>query len=210
MPEQTKQSNSLGPKFHSLFTWPFGNIITAVSLESYPERTHFIPPPAKPFGTLIDHVRTCLGSFRSFLIAYWVVYFVHGQEYPAFKSAHQWSIDWMWPIFIRNFIGAWLLCGTWDWMLYFSPLAPRLKPFKINQKYPPLKQMVHDACFTSIATVCGSILECIICHNIAVGNYPSHTHISDAPLKHVLWMFFMTHIREPHDYIRVKSIYISN
>ena len=80
----------------SLLAWPLGNLaslLTGVPL--LPEGTQFRwnmrsnksicvgcpslfwvannnpifrPPPAKPFGGPLDHVRTCLGSIRSFLL----------------------------------------------------------------------------------------------------------------------------------------------
>jgi len=38
----------------------------------------------------------------------------------------------MWPLMARNLIGTMLLCGLWDWILYFSPLKDRLHDFKVN------------------------------------------------------------------------------
>ena len=47
--------------------------------------------------------------------------------YPAFGPAVTWSWEWMWPILLRNVIGTWLICGGWDWLLYFSPLSKKLE-----------------------------------------------------------------------------------
>ena len=47
--------------------------------------------------------------------------------YPAFGPAETWSWTWIWPILLRNIIGTWLICGGWDWLLYFSPLSEKLK-----------------------------------------------------------------------------------
>merc|ERR1712210_93792 len=97
----------------SLLAWPLGNLaslLTGVPL--LPEGTQFRPPPAKPFGGPLDHVRTCLGSIRSFLLAYLAVFYIHGgangEGYPAFGAA-------------------WAICGFWDWLMYLSPLAPRFQ-----------------------------------------------------------------------------------
>ena len=47
----------------------------------------------------------------------------------------------MWPVLLRHLLSAWIICGSWDYILYFSPLAPAFKPFKISQKYPVLAQV---------------------------------------------------------------------
>merc|ERR1719381_476090 len=65
-----------------------------------PDGTQFRPPPAKPFGGPLDHIRTCLGSIRSFLLAYLAVFYVHGgvngDGYPAFGAAATFSWSWIW------------------------------------------------------------------------------------------------------------------
>ena len=53
-----------------------------------------------------------------------------GSVYPAFGPAVTWSWEWMWPILLRNVIGTWLICGGWDWLLYFSPLSKKFE--KVN------------------------------------------------------------------------------
>merc|ERR1712037_756668 len=66
----------------SLLAWPLGNLaslLTGVPL--LPEGTQFRPPPAKPFGGPLDHVRTCLGSIRSFLLAYLAVFYIQVQTF---------------------------------------------------------------------------------------------------------------------------------
>lgn len=199
----SQETNPPPAKFHSLMTWPVGNILTLLGLDKYPEGTHFIPPPAIPFGKPMDHVRTCLGSVRSFLLAYFIMFYIHGgKNYPAFGTAVEWNLSWMWPIFLRNFLGAWIICGTWDYILYYSSLAPAFKPFKICQKYPIFKQMKHDAFWSTIGTICGSILEVVYCHGAANKTFSMHQTIGEAPVKHIIWILFMTHIREPHDYLR--------
>ena len=44
------------------------------------------------------------------------------QVYPAFGPGKDFSMDWMLLIVARNLIAAWVICGFWDWFLYFSPL----------------------------------------------------------------------------------------
>ena len=80
----------------SLLAWPLGNLASLlIGVPHLPEGTQFRwnvrfnkstivrspslfwlakdnpifrPPPAKPFGGPLDHIRTCLGSIRSFLL----------------------------------------------------------------------------------------------------------------------------------------------
>ncbi len=52
-------------------------------------------------------------------------------KHPFFL-ARTFELDWMWPLMARNLIGTLLLCGVWDWMLYFSPLKDRLHQFKVT------------------------------------------------------------------------------
>merc|ERR1711971_226347 len=45
----------------SLLAWPLGNLASLLTgVPHLPDGTHFRPPPAKPFGEPLDHVRTCL------------------------------------------------------------------------------------------------------------------------------------------------------
>ena len=196
---------------NSLLAWPLVNLTTILGLDQYPEGTHFVPPPAIPFGTPLDHLRTVLGSVRSFLLAYFTMFYIHGGSdgwgYPAFGAASVLSVSWMWPIFVRNLLFAWLICGFWDYTLYFSPLAPIFKPFKISQKYPVLKQFQHDALWTTVGTLCFSLLEIAYCHGAATNTFPMHQYLGEAPVKHLIWILFMTHIREPHDYVRHRLLH---
>ena len=81
-------------------------------------------------------------SLRSFCLAYFVVYYIHGGEdgyqYPAYGRAQTYQWEWMWPILARNLIATFLICMTWDYILYLSPLAPIFKPYKTVEEYPSL------------------------------------------------------------------------
>ena len=46
----------------------------------------------------------------------------HVQVYPAFGPGKEFHLDWMALIVARNLIATWVICGFWDWFLYFSPL----------------------------------------------------------------------------------------
>merc|ERR1711990_1243353 len=196
----------------SLLTWPLGNLASLLTgVPHLPEGKHFRPPPAKPFGSPLDHLRTCLGSIRSFLLAYVAVFYIHGgangDEYPAFGAAATLSWSWICPLLLRNMVAAWTICGFWDWLMYLSPLAPRFKPFKIYPKLPTLLQVRHDAFWTSMGMVCATILEAAYCWGVANNKIPAAATLAEAPLTHLVWILFMTHLREPHDYLRHRLLH---
>ena len=80
-------ANAPSPKVHSLLTWPWGNLVTLLGLPDYPPGTHFSPPPAIPFGRPADHLRTCLGAVRSFLLAYIIMFHIHGEHRQRLVAA---------------------------------------------------------------------------------------------------------------------------
>ena len=75
-------------------------------------------------------------------LACFAIFVIHGGQnedgYPAYGRAAEWDIAWMWPIIARNLIAAWAICISWDYILYFSPLTPFFKPYKLNPEYPTL------------------------------------------------------------------------
>ena len=79
-------------------------------------------------------------SVRSVLMACFAIYVVHGGDgpdgYAAFGRAKEWSLWWMVPILVRNIVATWVICGGWDYILYFSRLAPYFKPYKLNSEDP--------------------------------------------------------------------------
>lgn len=106
----------------------------------------------------------------------------------------------MWPILLRNMIGTWMVCGFWDWFLYFSPIKDNFKPFKIVPEYPTKSQIKHDSFWTSSATVTATMLEWLMCHLMATGKLAFDHNMADKPIKYIFWCLFLTHVREPHFY----------
>ena len=149
------------PSFYSLGSWPMDHILSLFGIEKLPPGTRFEPPPAIPFGGVKEHLSCCLGSLRSFLIAMFVIHFVHDNYFELIdgKKLQLADFSWQWPIFLRNLIGCWIICGGWDYFLYFSSFAEMMRPYKIYDKYPTMKQFRHDAFWTTMGTVCASLLE---------------------------------------------------
>ena len=65
-----------------------------------------------------------VAGFRNFGLAYLTLFYLHDDSnpYPAFGLAKEFKFNWMAPIIARNLIGTVVICGFWDWFLYFSPL----------------------------------------------------------------------------------------
>jgi len=49
---------------------------------------------------------------------------------------------------LRNIIGTAVICGAWDWFLYFSPVKDKLLKYKFTKDYPTGGQMIRDALIT--------------------------------------------------------------
>jgi sterol desaturase/sphingolipid hydroxylase (fatty acid hydroxylase superfamily) len=127
---------------------------------------------AKPIASLKDHLTVLVSATRAYLIALLCIYMIHGGEdessgYPAYGRAAEWNMRWMAPILLRNVLGTWLIAGGWDWYLYFSPYRPTLQKHKLNPIYPSVKQMKHDFKMTTFASICGTFIECLLCHGYA-------------------------------------------
>ena len=138
---------------------------------------------------------------RSSLIALFIVYVLYsGDSYPAFGQASTFSLSWMLPIVIRNILGTWFICGFWDFWLYFGPLKEKFLKFKIVQKYPSMSQMRHDVFFTTLSSVCASLIEILICYLYASGKFPIARCLADnfQISAHIILALTITHWRVPH------------
>merc|ERR1711971_1086971 len=185
----------------SLLAWPLGNLASLLTgVPHLPDGTHFRPPPAKPFGEPLDHVRTVLDPSGASSLHTWpfststeapmgmvTLHLVLPPPYPG----------WIWPLLLRNMAAAWAICGFWDWLMYLSPLAPRFKPFKIYPKLPTLSQVRHDAFWTSIGMVCATLLEASYCWGVANHKIPAAATLAEAPFTHLVWILLMTHLGNP-------------
>ena len=123
--------------------WPLVNIVGLMGLPTQ-HGAKVVAPDLKPYSnTFAEYSGAMTNSLRSFAVAYFAVFIVHGGDdgfqYAAFGKGAEWDWAWMWPILLRNLIGMWVMCGFWDYLLYFSPLAAGFKPYKINEDYPTLK-----------------------------------------------------------------------
>ena len=111
--------------------WPIGNLAAAVGNK----KDEKVPPPKtvpiiQPLGALTS----LAGGLRSYLIACFCIYYFYPKNsYPGLTDqAETFKLDWMMPIMMRNLIGTIIVCGFWDWFLYFSPLKVCIYPIRQN------------------------------------------------------------------------------
>ena len=65
---------------------------------------------------------------------------------------------------LRNLLATLIICGSWDWFLYFSPLQSKLAKYKMSPAYPSARQILHDAVMTLSASCIAGLLEISLCH----------------------------------------------
>merc|ERR1719403_583458 len=138
---------------------------------------------------------------RSWALAYLCIFHLpqqFGQVYPAFGPGKEFHLDWMALIVARNLIATWVICGFWDWFLYFSPLQAKLAKYKMNPQYPSFNQIKHDAMVTTSASCCGAAVEILLCHLWAVNKLPAFQPLSEAPVMNLMFALLVTHYRIPH------------
>lgn len=188
-----------GSAWYMPLLWPVGHVGTALKLsgkETVPK------PQAIGLMSLTDNLTSACGAARSFGLAYLCIYFLYsGENYPAFGRAATLDVEWMWPIVARNLLATWIICGGWDYFLYFSPLAPKLHAYKLNQKIPSAAQLRHDAFWTTVSSICAAALEIGYCYGCATGALPMERSLGTSPWWNVAAVLTMTHWRIPHFYL---------
>lgn len=179
--------------------WPVAHILRAVSIMPSEQ------PPAPVvesgmFANVESHLSTFCGAIRSYCLAYVAIYLLWDEsQYPAFGPGKELALSWIIPILLRNLTATWVICGFWDWWLYYSPLSPRFAKFKINPIMPTNKQILHDAFHTTSATLCGTALEVLMCYGWSNGLLPLHR--ADNHVLTLLAALTVTHWRLPHFYL---------
>ena len=87
-------------------------------------------PESAPYLDLVGNLTAMAAAARSFSLAYICIYHLPAQwgleTYPAFGPAREWRLDWMMHIIVRNVVATLVICGFWDWFLYFSPLQSKV------------------------------------------------------------------------------------
>merc|ERR1719419_188770 len=140
-----------------------------------------------------------MASSRSAMLG-WLIIYGGSTDYPAFGAAKTISLDWILPIIIRNLAATWLICGFWDWFLYFSPLKEKLRKYKMNQTYPSMEQFKHDAFYSTVGSIAAAIIEIILCYGWATGAINMERNLWDNPIRNFILAITITHWRIPHFY----------
>ena len=71
----------------------------------------------------------------------------------------------------------------------------------MNPVYPSMRQLRHDALHSTIASVCGTGVEVLLCHGWANGYFQiRHNTMSESPILYAAMSVLITHLRIPHFY----------
>ena len=187
--------------------WPIGHVATAINK---PDDDNPKKNEALPIINLVGNLTAMVAAIRNFALAVLCVYSIpklQGVEYPAFGAARSISWEWMWPIFVRNIVGTWAICGFWDWFLYFSPFKKKLHKYKMNQVYPSMAQFKHDAFYTTLASCWAACIEIILCHLWSTGTLQAQKSLRDTPILNVILVATLTHWRTPHFHLMHRSMH---
>jgi len=144
-------------------------------------------------------------SLRAAIIAYMAMYWV--EEYAGFGAAKHFELDWMMRIIVRDLLFTWLVCGFWDWFLYFSPMKQKLEKYKITPNYPASSQFVHDAMYTTLASLIAAGIEICLCHLWSQGSLAYQANWWDAPFLNFFVMGTTSICRSPHFYLIHRLIH---
>ena len=196
-----------GAPFYMPAFWPFGNLAYTISK---PNDEKPAVNKAMPYLDIWGHLTSMVAATRSFGLALLCIYYLPGlmgQEYPAFGPGRQLSWSWMWPILARNLVATWIICGFWDWFLYFSPMKDKLHKYKMNPVYPSMKQFKHDAFYTTLASCFAAVIEITLCHFWATGRLSMDRNLMDAPLWNAFLAITITHWRIPHFHLMHRAMH---
>ena len=130
-----------------------------------------------------------------------------GLVYPAFGPAAEFSVGWMSHILFRNVIATLLICGFWDWFLYFSPLQAKLHKYKMNPVYPSRSQIRHDALVTTSASCFAALIEILLCHCWATDKLSLTSSLAEAPVFNLVMALLLTHYRIPHFHLMHRAMH---
>jgi len=196
-----------GQPWYMPLTWPIGHVSSAISK---PDKDEPAKPSATPYLDLFGNFTAFAAAARSWGLAYLCIYYLpqhFGMEYPAFGAAREFTPDWIVHIFARNLLATWVICGFWDWFLYFSPLQEKLQKYKMNPNYPSFAQFKHDALFTTLASCSAAVIEILLCHAWATGRLTLTTSLSDAPVLNFCAALTLTHYRIPHFHLMHRAMH---
>jgi len=144
--------------------WPIGNLIAM--LNNYPSKKNIVKPYPNEINDILLPI---IGTIPKIILAY----LVYSMQYPKLlMKANDWKQDWVLSVLFRNILGTLIICCSWDWLLYLSPLKNIFYPYKFNVEYPPTSQLLHDMFWTLSSSFWASVLECLALHWWAIGVMP--------------------------------------
>eukprot|EP01084_Bolivina_argentea_P102936 184403_1 len=194
-----------------VLTWPISYIITIIYTKEESDKK-----PPKPvaktlyerLGFVTGHLIYIAASLRSYLLALLCIYVCYdGYSYPAFGRAATFQLNWMWPIIVKHELATFVMCGLWDWLLYFK-FKKKLHRFKFNPIYPSISQFKQDMFWSGSTALMSALVEICLCHLYSIGVFKYHSKtLMDAPIYNLLWASTLNYWRIFHFHLEHRLMH---
>ena len=135
-------------------SWPFSNLYRMI----YADTSVIQQPECQSFYTLMDYATVLFASFP--LLGLSLLCWLYTVDMAG--ASQGFAMSWIAPIVLRDLALMLIICGGWDYLLYFSPLRNRLRAFKFCNEYPSRTQLCRDIFWTTSATVLASAQEVLL------------------------------------------------
>jgi len=202
-------------------TWPLSNMAWALAAPPGADANKAVPAATRFKGKAVadtpyDHLMVQLATLPKLAYACAAYYYfspLAGKAYPtaepgglaAFASLglNEATARLVAPIVLRDLAVLWVAAGLWDYIVYFSPLAARFAPNKLNPEPTPWKNRLHDMFWSHVSTLVSSAFEVLVLSWWARGVYAPGAAPGDAWWTHaatLAWLATMPYWRLMHFY----------
>jgi len=185
--------------------WPIGNIVTIHGLadDHKPNNEYKNLQPHQ--SAMNDLFQTVIGLTPKIILAYLLLPFFMAplESGAAAKLDLSWeTFEWVWPIAIRDLVGSYAICFSWEWLLYSSPYATKMQKYKMNEKYPTTAQIRHDQFHTFFCVLTATAVEVVTLHLYATGKFANGAEpffgTTALTTANVAWVALTTYWRLTH------------
>ncbi len=115
--------------------WPISNIALAATMKPEDSQTADERFAGKPVAdTVSDHINVQLSTLPKLFVAALALYYTYPSDLAPFAKLGWDAASWaaVRPILLRDLLVTWIAAGLWDYIVFFSPLAPKFQGNKFN------------------------------------------------------------------------------
>jgi len=131
--------------------------------------------------------------------------------------AQKWALDWVLLVISRNMVIVYIAYGMFHWLLYeceWTRKKWRSQKFwdanlredgslDTSKGYNP----VRDRWLTTVGVVCASILECVVLHLWAIGQWDSYGDLMSQPVRSLLLALALPYWADIHFFVIHRLIH---